>query len=116
MQAVARILIPLVQEKELRTLTGEGSILDVRDRGRFSYPWANDGPLRQLTGDMVSVHKLQRLVASAIECESQRAHESTWNENIHHSMLKAALSTSRHAKKLVITSLYVNVHSSRRQC
>lgn len=47
------------------------------------------------------------LVSAAIQCESDREHENTWNEDIHKALIKLALGTSHYAQRLAVKSLYV---------
>ena len=47
------------------------------------------------------------LVSAAIQCESDREHENSWNEDIHKALIKMAVGTSRYAQCLAVKSLYV---------
>ncbi|KAL8753879.1 MAG: hypothetical protein Q9199_004730 [Rusavskia elegans] len=89
---------------ELAALTGAHGGLDVRERSRFGYSWVNDLDKRLKTGRMVSLSEVQRLTAAAITCEEGRSHEGTWNEEVHRVAIRAALTSSTHAKYLDLAS------------
>ena len=47
------------------------------------------------------------LVSAAIQCQSDREHENSWNEDIHKALINMAVGTSRYAQRLAVKSLYV---------
>jgi len=91
----------------LATLRSSQSRLDPRDRTRFNYTWANNFSKRCETGIMPGLTPVLNLVSTAIQCESDREHENSWNEDIHRTLINMAAGTSRYAQCLAVKSLYV---------
>ncbi|KAL8993079.1 MAG: hypothetical protein Q9169_006614 [Polycauliona sp. 2 TL-2023] len=60
---------------------------------------------RLTTGTMVPLAKVQDLVTTAILREDGRAHETDWNEDVHKTVLVAALASSLHAEQLGIANV-----------
>ncbi|SLM39299.1 hypothetical protein LPUS_09819 [Lasallia pustulata] len=90
---------------ELATLRSSRSRLDPRDRTRFNYTWANDFSKRRETGIMPDLTPVLNLVSAAIQCQSDREHENSWNEDIHKALINMAVGTSRYAQRLAVKSL-----------
>jgi len=55
---------------------------------------------------MVPLPKAQQLVTTAIEFKSERAHKNAWHKDVHHTVLKEVLGTSRHSRKHIIKSVH----------
>lgn len=91
----------------MATLRSSQGRLDSRDRTRFNYTWANDFSKRRETGIMPGLTSVLNLVSTAIQCESDREHEDTWNEDIHKALMNMAVGTSCYAQRLAVKSLYV---------
>lgn len=47
------------------------------------------------------------LVSAAIQCETDREHENSWNEEIHKTLINMAVRTSHYAQRLAVKSLCV---------
>lgn len=57
-------------------------------------------------GKLVPLQKVQKIVEAATVREKRRAHEHTWNEDVHNPMVKLALEYSAHAKTIEAHNLY----------
>ncbi|KAL8767279.1 MAG: hypothetical protein Q9209_006171 [Squamulea sp. 1 TL-2023] len=90
---------------ELAGLTSPNTALDHRDRKRFGYAWANNCTERLQTGTMVPLKQVQGLVSSAIAHEDNRDHETVWNEDVHKTVIAAALTASMYAEHLGIANV-----------
>lgn len=94
------------QPEELASLTDPTNRqLQLNDRTRFAYPWTNDPNKRLQSGKMVALAEVQGIVASAISFEEKRAHETDWNEDVHKTIIKAALAASIHFATLGIANV-----------
>ncbi|KAL8783493.1 MAG: hypothetical protein Q9213_004589 [Squamulea squamosa] len=94
-----------IQSDELAGLTSPNTVLDHRDRKRFGHAWANNCTERLQTGKMVPLKQVQDLVSSAISHEDNRDHETVWNEDVHKTVIVAALSASMYAEHLGIANV-----------
>lgn len=93
---------------ELASLAAPDGGLEIGERGRFCYPWANDLEKRRNLGDMVPLSDVQRLTTAAISCEDKRSHENAWNEKVHLAVIQTALASSTHAAVLDVATVYVS--------
>lgn len=80
--------------------------LDPLDRKRLAYPWSRRRPGRESSGSNPALIDVLEIVKKALITEDERAHEFTWNSQVHEPVLSSALRTYCHADQLKIADLY----------